>query len=117
MTSKILYFTAGQYPTTEELADIQKLNDAAEQPYSVNVMNAAADVKYGPLLKDCDYVAGSVPEPYSEVATIDPDNLPVQGLKSTQAVVNSGQTYNVTGGTVTLTVADNAVTATFTATP
>lgn len=159
MTDRIIYFTAGKVPSTPELADIQKLNDAAEPAYRVNVMAATGDVKYGDDLKECEFVAGTVPTAYNAKTTIDPDNLPVRGLGPTQVVVNNaasitllpatgstpaqgnataavaasaltgarlpatsavvtnGQVINVTGGTVTITVAANVVTAAFTATP
>lgn len=110
MTKKIVYFTAGQYATTAELSAIEKLNAAAEAEYSIAVMNgaAAADTTYGELLKDCDYVAGTVPDPYSGVATIDPDNLPVQGLESTQAIVNNADVFSILPATGTTPIQGEA---------
>lgn len=114
---KIVYFTAGAVPTSGELADIAKLNAAAEAPYVVLVSSAKGDTKYGEHLIDADYVAGTPPTAYSAVPTIDPDNMPILGLPDTSGVVTDGQTFAVTGGTVTMHVADNVVTATFAATP
>ncbi len=115
---RIVYFTAGTTPTSGELADIAKLNAAAEAAYEVTVANGAANAKYGETdrLIPCDLVAGTVPTEYNAIDVIDPDAIPARGLSDTQAVVENGEalTVPVTGtytDTATVTVVDGAVTA------
>lgn len=99
---KILYFTAGSIPTGPELAEI-----AAIPLFDVLVRNAAGNPLYGTKIEPCDYVAGSIPESYSE---IDEYSAAV-GLAGTQAIVEDGQVLDVDGGgTVELTIADGVIT-------
>lgn len=158
MTKNIVYFTAGIAPTSAEQSQIDKLN-AAAVAYDVAVATNVASALYGDDLMRVDYAAGSVPDAYSAVPVIDPDNLPgapldadqavlsnsdavtvlpaagttpAQGsataavasgsitgvrLPATSAVVTNGQVIAVAGGTVTINVNANVVTAAFTATP
>lgn len=89
-TKKVVYFTAGINATAGELADIAKLNAAAEPQYEVLVANGAANAEYGETdrIIPSDYVAGTVPSVYSEVDVIDPDAIPNQALTPTQATVS-----------------------------
>lgn len=86
---KVLYFLAGDVPTGAEQTAIDKLNAVTSPPYAVGVRNTlhpAGDT----LLESADYVAGTIPSDYSATPTIDPDNIPNQGLTATQAIVDSG---------------------------
>lgn len=158
MTKNIVYFTAGVAPTPAEQAQIDTLN-AAAVAYDVAVATNVASALYGDDLMRVDFAAGTIPDGYSGVPVIDPDNLPgapldpdqailsnsavvtvlpaagttpAQGsataavasgsitgvrLSATSAVVTNGQVIAVAGGTVTITVNANVVTAAFTATP
>ena len=112
-TKKVVYFTAGINATAGELADIAKLNAAAEPQYEVLVANGAANAEYGETdrIIPSDYVAGTVPSVYSEVDVIDPDAIPNQALTATQAIVNDAQVLDVDGGgTVTLTIEGGVIT-------
>jgi len=111
-TKKVVYFTAGINATSGELADIAKLNAAAEARYEVLVVNGAANAEYGETdrIIPSDYVAGTVPSAYSEVDVIDPDSIPNQALTPTEAIVQAGTPIDITGGTVTFTVEDNVIT-------
>lgn len=112
-TKKVVYFTAGVVATSGELADIAKLNAAAEPQYQVLVANGAADSKYGETdrIIPSDFAAGTIPDEYSEVDEIDPDAIPNQALLATQAIVEDAQVLNVTGGgTVALTIEDGVIT-------
>lgn len=121
-TKKVIYFTAGINATAGELADIAKLNAAAEPQYEVIVANGAANAKYGETnrLIPSDFVAGSIPGIYGEIDEIDPDNIPNQALTDAQTIVNDGDTLAVTtggepAGTVTFAVVDGVLTGTFVA--
>lgn len=121
-TKKVIYFTAGINATAGELADIAKLNAAAEPQYEVIVANGAANAKYGETnrLIPSDFVAGSIPGIYGEIDEIDPDNIPNQALTDVQTIVNDGDTLAVTtggepAGTVTFAVVDGVLTGTFVA--
>lgn len=116
-TKKVVYFTAGINATSGELADIAKLNAAAEPQYEVLVANGAANAEYGETdrIIPSDYVAGTIPSVYSEVEEIDPDAIPNQALTATQAIVSDAEalTVPVTGTyttTATVSVADGVVT-------
>lgn len=87
----VVYFTAGIVPTSDELADIAKLNTAAEAPYLVLVTNGAANAKYGETnrLIPCELVAGTIPTIYAGKPTIDPDSI------GTGATVANGDTVAV----------------------
>ena len=72
---RVIFFTAGSNVTSGEMDAITKLNDAA-QAYSITVMNSKQSPDYGAGQAACDFVAGTIPASYSEVPTIDPDNMP-----------------------------------------
>lgn len=120
MAKTIIYFTESAQATSGELADIVKLNAAAEAPYRVLVVNGSANAKYGELnrLIPGDFVAGSVPAIYEiEVEDervypeIDPDDLPVV-LPSDQVAIADGQVVETAdGGTVTFSVSNNEITS------
>jgi len=118
MAQKIIYFTAGAVATAEELSEIAALNALAETPYLVQVSNAAVPAGLGKdsegaeIIEQCDFVAGSIPAAYSEIAEFDPQNPPAPDLPDDQAVVTDGGTLNVDGVSVTLAVSGNAVTGT-----
>lgn len=62
---KIIYFTAGPTPTTQELIDIGILNTYTLPGYSVSVRNGAASATYGYGKEAADLVAGTVPTSHS----------------------------------------------------
>ena len=118
-TKKVIYFTAGINATAGELADIAKLNAAAEPQYEVIVANVRS-MLYERRLIPSDFVAGTIPGIYGEIDEIDPDNIPNQALTDTQTIVNDGDTLEVTtgsdpAGTVTFAVVDGVLTGTFVA--
>ena len=125
-TKKVVYFTAGINATAGELADIAKLNAAAEPQYEVLVANGAANAEYGETdrIIPADFVAGTIPDVYRVdgdpledpvYPEIDPDAIPNQALTETQAIVNDAEalTVPVTGTyttTATVSVANGVVT-------
>lgn len=125
-TKKVVYFTAGINATAGELADIAKLNAAAEPQYEVLVANGAANAEYGESdrIIPADFVAGTIPDVYRVdgdpledpvYPEIDPDAIPNQALTATQAIVNDAEalTVPVTGTyttTATVSVANGVVT-------
>lgn len=116
-TKKVIFFTAGTTATAGEIADIAKLNAAAEAQYEVIVANGAANAQYGDTdrIIPSDFVAGTVPTKYNAVDVIDPDAIPNQALAPTQAIVNDAEalTVPVTGTyatTATVSVVDGVVT-------
>lgn len=116
-TKKVIFFTAGTTATAGEIADIAKLNAAAEAQYEVIVANGAANAQYGDTdrIIPSDFVAGTVPTKYNAVNVIDPDAIPNQALTPTQVIVNDAQalTVPVTGTyatTATVSVVDGVVT-------
>jgi len=104
---KVIYFTAGDVPTTDEKADIAKLNAAAVAPYDVAVRSAIRPMSSGGPLEACDYASGTVPTAYNAKPVIDPDAISNQNLSSTQAIVTNAQ--KITGVTGSGTVANIAV--------
>ena len=118
-TKRIAYFTEAALPTNDELSDIAKLNAAAVPGYIVLIMNGSQNATYGEpdRLVPVDFVAGTIPEIYEEIDEIDPDNIPVQNLTSTQAVVNNGQKIaGVTGSGTYANIAVNPTTKAVTVT-
>lgn len=108
---KVIYFTAGDVPTTDEKADIAKLNAAAVAPYDVAVRSAIRPMSSGGPLEACDYASGTIPTAYNAKPVIDPDAIPNQNLSSTQAIVTNGQTITgVTGSGTTATITVNPTT-------
>lgn len=75
---KIIYFIAGQKPTTEEAAEIADLQATVEPDYTLSVRsNAGSPIYSDDNLEPCDYVAGTVPTAYNAVDEFDPEKLPV----------------------------------------
>lgn len=114
MTKTILYFTAGEKPTNDEITEISKLNAQTTAAFEVVVMRgdlAESTLEYGAGLKAADYVAGTIPEAYSDAEdypVASPTAMPrPDTLANTQTVVNNGQ--KVTGVTGSGTVANIAV--------
>lgn len=114
--AKIIYFTAGAVATTDEKADIDKLNALTEVPFEVVVRrgDSVGTYSYGAGLEASDYVSGTVPTAFNARPVVDPDNPP-SGLPATQAIVSNAQALAVpvTGTyttTATFTVAGGAIT-------
>lgn len=114
---KVLFFTAGDVPTTDEKADIAKLNAAAVAPYEVGVRSAIRGLGTTGNFEATDYVSGTVPNvaPWNAKPVIDPDAIPNQSTSATQAVIDSGVgiVVPVTGtytDTITPTIVDGAIT-------
>lgn len=89
--AKVIFFTADNVPTTDEIAAINKLNAAAVAPYDIAVRNTKVSADYGAGPEACDFVAGTVPVAFNAKPVINPDAIPPTGLTATQAVV----THNV----------------------
>jgi len=68
-TRKILFFTAGEFPTAAEIALMARIRG------NVLARNAAADCTYGTRLEAADGLAGSIPATYltGEGSTVDTD--------------------------------------------
>lgn len=79
--SKILFFIVGNSPTTDEQAEINRLNVLATAAFSeVGVRTAEESTLYGLNIEASDYVAGAIPTEYNAVTNygeIDEDR-PVQ---------------------------------------
>ena len=107
MAKTIIFFTAGENPTVNELAAIAKLNKLALPALNVKVKrgDVAADQLYGAGKDTPDYVAFvspmTKPAAYSAVTTFDPDKPPAlsDDMPTTMALWSSGQKYS--GCTVT----------------
>lgn len=110
--TKILYFTAGPVPTTEEKADIDALNLLTGEKYTVGVRNGLIPPLFGAGAEACDYVAGTPPltgdgEAYEDTPVFDPDSAG-EGF----APVTNGMELVLEGdGTYVFTVVDGAITA------
>lgn len=96
-TKKVIFFTAGPKASAPELAAIAKLNAATPAPYSVKVFNGAQNPNYGYGKEAADYVAGTIPNAYSAVEVINPDDIPNQSLSQSQVIISDGQTV-IAGG-------------------
>lgn len=113
---KVIYFTAGPVTTTDEKADIVKLNNIAQAPYQISVLNGSADFNFGAGPQEADLVAGTIPDEYEDIPEIDPDNPPGPVLPATDAIVSNGGTVVIknSAGSVskngTATVAANSIT-------
>lgn len=110
MTQKIIFFTAGDVTTDAEKTAIAQLETVTDAYYDLQVRNSKVPNVWGSL-EDADLVAGTVPADYNAKPRIDPTNLPVAGLKATQAVVNNGQVLTIAGKTYTFTVVNKVITA------
>lgn len=117
-TKKVIYFIAGSLATSNELADIAKLNAAAQPDYEVHVFKAG--VPQSTPIRDADYVGhhgATIPTEYSAVTVIDPDNIPLAPLPDSQAIVIDGGVLSVKNSAgadahnATLSVSGNSVTA------
>lgn len=109
---RILFFMAGNVPTSAEQTTLDKLNTLAAKPYEVTTLNAKAQAVYAEPngLIPCDYVVGDAPAVYSEVPVFDPDAPPIV-LPADQAIVTGGQTFQVAGGpTIIASVTDGVLT-------
>ena len=98
MAQRILYFTAGPFPTEDEIAEIALLNAACVQPYECTVLNGAASAEYGadrPV--PGDFAAGTIPEAFEDLDEIDPDAIPNAPLLETQAIVDDNQSIALSG--------------------
>lgn len=121
MTQKVLYFTEGPEATETELGEIEKINTFASPPFVLGVRNASENTSYGYGTEHTDYVAGSPPAPYDNddeeegpvYPVFDPDAPPIP-VNPTQYVVNDGDEFPVTGGTVSAEVEDGEITFTYT---
>lgn len=112
---KVIYFTATNIPTTEELAEIAALNTRAQAPLEIAVRNAEANNNFGTGPEAADYVMGTRPTAYADEE--DFPALPALPDPDTTALVTDGDELEVTGGTVTLSVVEGVLSAEFTATP
>lgn len=96
MTIKIIYFTAGQVPTTEERAELTALYGSI---FNVSARSGANDaaLKFNDRYEACDFVAGTVPDSYSTVPVWTGEVLP-----ATKVVVTDQEPTKVTNsdGTV-----------------
>jgi hypothetical protein len=119
MTSKtVLYFLAGNIPTTPESVEIAKIV-AAGPSYVLRIRNGGggqpANPNYGAGPETADLYAGTPPAAYANTTTyprLDPTAIPVLNLLATQVVINSGFTHAVTGTgtTATVTIAGGVIT-------
>lgn len=108
---KIIYFTAGRIPTTNEKNAIAALNALAVAPFEVAVRSAADSLAYGAGNEAADYKAGSPPASYAATPVFDIANPPESGLPGTNAIVADNQVIDTDdGGTVELTIVDGAIT-------
>lgn len=108
---RIIFFQAGPVATTEELAEIAAINAFSVNPYEVLVMNALESTSYGAGNVSADYVAGTIPTAYEAITEFDYTNPPDPVLIPTKATVADESVLDTDdGGTVTVTVAENAIT-------
>lgn len=117
--AKVIYFTAGELPTTDEKAEIAALNAFAVAPFEVVVRNGAAMALAVAPFEETDYVAGTPPSTvptgatqYNDMPAFDPASPPESGLPGTIALVADEQELIIAGdGTYVFTVVDGAITA------
>jgi hypothetical protein len=121
---KVIYFTAGPVPSTQEKIEIAAINTQAAAPYTVAVRNSLK-ARTRASNEASTYVAGAIPPnyrdggvdsgtPYATVYTYtNPPDPPA--LPSAQAILRTGQQLTIPGGgSVTVTVSSNtAVVTTF----
>lgn len=115
---KVIYFTAGDVPTTGEKADIAKLNAAAVAPYDVAVRSGIRSLGTAGNYESADYVAGTVPAsaPWNAIDVLDPDAIPNQNVSDTQVILNDGDTLDEAGGgTIAVAIVGGVATYTYTA--
>ena len=103
MTSKIIYFTAGEVATGDELTEIAALNAAAAAPYEIVVRrgDVVGDQDFGAGPEACAFVAGTVPSGdgfYEDIDVFDLDSEPVTvDENDTIAVANSAGSNTANG--------------------
>lgn len=86
---KVIFFTAGPIPTSQEKADI----DALSAKLEILVRNGKADAEYGAgRLEPCDFVYenANIPDAYADVPTTTNPHVPANG-----AIVTDTQKLNV----------------------
>lgn len=111
---KIIYFTAGAVATTEEKADITKLNALVGSPFEVVVRNGAIPHQYAVGNKEAAaYAAGTIPTLYNTLPVADPDNPPAPVIDGTftgdalaATVTGEGPNYDAS-----VTIVNGVVTA------
>ena len=124
MSEKVVYFTAAALPSAAELVDIAAIEAVADARYTVDVRNGLASMDYGSG-EDTDFVYAAsatglsgCPTAYQSGYTLfDQDDPPEPDLIATKGTVDDGEVMASTGdaGDITFSVADNVVTASFTA--
>ena len=97
MPTKIIYFLADRVATPEEEEDIAKLNSMV---FEISVMHGqgSGDTGYGDNILQCDYVAGTVPDAYSDIPIYDASQLPGAGAGAGEPSgpsVSNGQIVHV----------------------
>ncbi len=100
MAKRIIYFTAGPIPTTDEKAAIAALNARALPVSEVLVRNAEQSQNYGSAKEACDYVAGTRPAAYpiETYPVVPPGLAPANG--GAMNVRNSAASKTVAGALV-----------------
>lgn len=92
---KVIFFTAGDIPTTQEKADIATLNALAAAPFEVVVRSKNGNHSFGTGIEAADYKAGDPPSSYSGVTALTGQSgtalFPATGLPSDCAIVRNGQ--------------------------
>ncbi len=107
--TKILYFTAGPVPTTEEKADIDALNTLTGAKYTLGVRNRLVSQNFGAGAEACDAVSGTPPSgaPWNAKPVFDAANA-----GGGFAPVYDNMSLEIEGdGTYVFTVEDGAITA------
>jgi hypothetical protein len=109
--------TPAASPTAKAIADL--LLDAAQKTpgYSAPLPPSGTATVANSGTVTLLPATGTTPAQGSATAAVAGNTLTGLRLPATSAVVTNAQVINVTGGTVTITVANNVVTAAFTATP
>lgn len=113
MAQRIVYFTAGRVATTQEKADIAEIAAVVDPQFSLSVFNAEASPNYGAGIAEADYVAGTIPTPYSDAEVypvFNPDNPPF-ALPPAQAIVSDEMVLVIGPTSYTFTVVNNEITA------
>jgi hypothetical protein len=116
---KVIYFTAGAVATAEELEEITAIRAYTGPLLDLTVSNGAIlpnlsgdpENEDDPRIQESDFVAGTIPEAYSGVDELDPDNIgPALDVGSDKAVVTDGQVITIEAATYTFTIVDGAIT-------
>ena len=117
---KIIYFTAGPVPTTQEKIEIAAIKAQAAAPYTVSVRNSLK-ARNRTTTEAASYYAGAIPPNYRDGGTdasppyntvysyTDPPDPPA--LVTGQAVFSNGDTVTIPGGgSITLTISSSTAT-------